>query len=253
MRRPGGFTLIELLVVIAVISILATLLMPVVSSALDQAVRTSCKSTMRQWYTMVMNYSNSFDTFYPNLELYPNRDTEPGIFGDPSPWWKMSVMCYNDYLIDQVTTLGVRFCPANLQGEWHNAYRKTWSHGVTWGEDYAAGYHLYFGHEHWSYTHPDVRPYVAGTTPAATKPTQLLLTDIVRTWCDTWVRPTHSDGYLVNSHARYDTGAPTGGHACYADGHMTWTRAEELDWTRFYSGYSRTSVYGWDEVLGYKP
>ena len=253
MRRRGGFTLIELLVVIAVISILATLVLPVVQSALDQAVRTSCKNTMRQIYATAMTYTASFEGLYPNLELYPNTDTEPATFGDPSPWWKMGVMCYNDYMIGELKRGGIRFCPANVQGEWHYAYRKTWSNGVTWGEDYTCGYHLYFGHTHWSYTHPDVRPYIAADTVTKTQPTQILLTDIVRTWCDTWVRPTHSNGYLINSHVDEETAAPKGGHACFADGHITWTPAAELDWSRFYDGYSRTAVYGWGHCLGFKP
>jgi prepilin-type N-terminal cleavage/methylation domain-containing protein len=59
------FTLIELLVVIAIIGILASLLIPSLSSAREKAKMSSCKSQQKQIGTMLYMYADDNDSSYP--------------------------------------------------------------------------------------------------------------------------------------------------------------------------------------------
>lgn len=55
--RPHAFTLVELLVTISVIGVLAGLILPLVGSLREQALRRSCGGMLRQWGVALLGYS----------------------------------------------------------------------------------------------------------------------------------------------------------------------------------------------------
>lgn len=65
MKRKQEFTLIELLVVIAIISVLATMLFPVIGNMKERANQTKCAANLSELGKALMLYTNDYDDFLP--------------------------------------------------------------------------------------------------------------------------------------------------------------------------------------------
>jgi len=237
MKSRQGFTLIELLVVVAIISLLVTILMPMLNEAKRLAREVVCASNLRSLNTSTLVYAEQHDTWFPYL--YHRLLGKPTRTPPVPPWGNAGLQCgtfgdWRDLLRDDYGfAAGMMFSPLNLQ--WSekngNAYEQ-WAN-ERWEEGTAAdreiiGYTYFFITWLDQHTQKSTAEIDGVTFPVSTESTGH---DSNVLWTD--MTSTYSGDFMALGKQRvnhfYDGEYPAGLHSGHLDGHVEWRVADDMD------------------------
>ncbi|MEO0474765.1 MAG: prepilin-type N-terminal cleavage/methylation domain-containing protein [Planctomycetota bacterium] len=255
----NAFTLIELLVVISIIALLIAILLPVLSSTRETAIRVNCASHQRQLGVIVTAYATDDDGNLPN----GGRDNEAiGYLGELHPYEHTPFISskLHTYILDAAGASGeptkgsegfydtgtseILDCPSFTQGFQDEAVRFVGTNRIGW----VIGYQYLGGH-------PAVEAYnrdnpIPGSNNGEWK-SMLTLSDSgngeifadYNSWTlSSWVFVSHTERGALNiggggrayvntaaQGARPETVGAVGGNTTYLDGSVLWKPLSEMN------------------------
>jgi prepilin-type N-terminal cleavage/methylation domain-containing protein len=224
----AAFTLIELLTVIAIVAVLASLLLPVLAHAKQQAYKAMCESNMRQWGIGLGMYAGD------NADRFPDNKDAPGL----AYIGTNVIRFWRDYLLPWIPTReqkaknNLLFCPTDKFHRLADLQPGLNSDGPVF-----CGYFLLpcrdtvGGAPAYDYQVGGVEGWMARTQFGGEFLTSPVLTDrieawgVARTadsprilgWTDSVTKlplSSHADGH----------GVPAGGNFLFEDAHVAWFR-----------------------------
>jgi prepilin-type N-terminal cleavage/methylation domain-containing protein len=157
-RTHRSFTLIELLVVIAIIAVLASMLLPVLSSARESARGALCINNLKQIGLLFTMYEGENDSSFPRTRTYTNGSWSAGPKNQDGWAWKLAEVQLGvtlpsaAYLLpEQMPDKTPFVCPTINSRVWGFGNRlRSRTYGCTYGANYRWASDFNTENQYWS-------------------------------------------------------------------------------------------------------
>jgi prepilin-type N-terminal cleavage/methylation domain-containing protein len=232
-RVCSGFTLIELLVVIAIIAILAAILLPVLATAKEKALRTMCRNNLHELGVGMIIYAGDNREFVIPAKPSDNDNNDPG--NPPFVQYAISTRYSSS-----VSGVGIPFA-TNAPSVWscpeipNLPYPDTVNY-----PQWIVGYQYFGGINQWTpkgSTTTFSRPHSPVKLNSQCKPYWCLAADLIAKISGTWggseslvtAPPIVASYKSWPPHRRHGAGtSPDGGNEVFVDGSVQWYRIESM-------------------------